>query len=95
MALQVLIALSPVLEKRDTVRRDTHVEQSGRQHLFAHDDTTCTICAVRTLVGNAPAAPAACYVAEDRNRVDIAYIAEAGSVGGPQDNHSRAPPTLG
>lgn len=95
LALQAVIALSPMLEQRETVRRDTHVEALGSHHLISHDDATCTVCAARTLMGTAPATPVAAFPAVARGQVDIAFAAVTPALGISPDNHSRAPPTLG
>lgn len=90
-----MIAVSPVLERWHEVRRNAHVETQGSRHLFAHDETTCTVCAARTLVGSVPPEPAALCLGGTSNRVDITYSEVVNSVGLAPDNHSRAPPVQG
>ena len=94
LALQAVIAVSPMIERRDEVRRDTHVEAQGSRHLFAHDEGTCTLCAARTLLGDLPADPAPLLALTTRGRVDIAYAAVVHPAGVAPDNQSRAPPVL-
>ncbi len=94
IALQAVIAVSPMLELRDEVRRDTHVEAQGNPHLFGHDEATCTVCAVRTLVGDVLAEPAALFANGASDRVDIAYAPVVHPAGVSPGNHSRAPPVL-
>lgn len=94
-ALQAVIALSPVLERRDAVRRDAHLEAQGDRHLFAHDESTCATCAARTLVAGAPPESAALFAGTTSGRVDIAYATVALFTGLAPDNHPRAPPVVG
>ena len=95
VALQAVIAVSPVLEQRDEVRPYAHVEAQGSRHLAAHDEETCTVCTVRTLLGDVPAEPAALITTATTGRVAFSYEAVVGSTGLALDNHSRAPPALG
>ena len=95
IALQAVIAVSPVLERRDEVRRDTHVEAQGGRHLFAHDESTCAVCAVRTASGAAPAESPALVATATGGKVEIAYATVVLPSGATPDNHPRAPPVLG
>lgn len=95
IALQAVIAVSPVIERRDEVRRDTHVEAQGDRHPFAHDESTCATCAARTLVAGAPPQAAALFAGTTSRLVDIAYATVALFTGLAPDNHPRAPPVLG
>jgi hypothetical protein len=47
--LQGAITLSPLLEPSDKGRMGAHAEQQGAQHKYQHDETTCAVCAVRSL----------------------------------------------
>ena len=94
-ALQAVIAVSPVLERRDAVRRHAHVEAQGDRHLFAHDESTCATCAARTLVAGAPPQAAALFALTTSRRVDTAYATVALFTGLAPDNHPRAPPVVG
>jgi hypothetical protein len=94
-ALQAVIAVSPVLERRDAVRRDAHVEAQGDRHIFAHDESTCATCAARTVVAGAPPQAAALFAGTSSSRVDIAYATVARFTGLAPDNHPRAPPVTG
>ena len=93
-ALQGVLAVSPVLERRHEVQRDAHVEAQGSRHLFAHDEATCTVCAARSLLGDVPPQPAGLLPAATSRCVEIAYSAVVLSVERALDNHSRAPPVL-
>ena len=48
-ALQGAIALAPLAEPSDKGRLGAHAEQQGAQHKYQHDETTCVVCAVRSL----------------------------------------------
>lgn len=84
-----------MLERRDDVRRDTHVEEQGSRHLFAHDEATCIVCAVRTMVGGVPTAPTSLVAASARGVIEVAYAVVVPPAGPALDNQSRAPPVLG
>src|SRR3990172_9078545 len=71
LALQAVIALSPVLERRETLKREAHLEQTGSRHLLAHDDATCLMCAARTLMGNAATVPPSGLTTTATDCVDI------------------------
>ncbi len=48
-ALQGAITLSPLVEPTEKGRMGAHAEQRGAQHKYQHDETTCAVCAVRSL----------------------------------------------
>ena len=48
-ALQGSLALSPLLEPRNTRAPAAHMERSGARHLNVHNESTCMICAARAL----------------------------------------------
>lgn len=48
-ALQGAIALAPLAEPSDKGRLGAHIEQQGAKHAYQHDETTCVVCAVRSL----------------------------------------------
>ena len=49
LALQGAIALAPLAEPSEKGRLGAHAEQRGAQHQYQHDETTCAVCAVRSL----------------------------------------------
>ena len=57
-ALQGSVALSPLLEPRDTRAPAAHMERTGERHLNVHNEATCMLCAARALHA-APSVPAA------------------------------------
>ncbi len=48
-ALQGAITLSPLIEPSEKGRMGAHAEDRGAQHKYQHDETTCAVCAVRSL----------------------------------------------
>ena len=95
IALQLLIAAWPVLERRSEVRLDTHTEEQGNRHLFAHDETTCTVCStVRTLVADAPVPTEMLLLRTTTTQVEVSGAPAAPSFEFAPDNPSRAPPAL-
>jgi len=95
IALQLLISAWPAMERRSEVRLDTHAEEQGNRHLFAHDETTCTVCnTVRTLVADAPVARETLLPLATRSRVETLVAPLAPSFEFASDNPSRAPPVL-
>lgn len=95
IALQAVIAVSPVLERRDEVRRDTHAEEQGSRHLLAHDESTCGVCAVRTVASDALPQAAVPVAIVARDMVNVTHPTGALPAGLAPDNHSRAPPVPG
>ncbi|NBW64824.1 DUF2946 domain-containing protein [bacterium] len=57
LVLHVLIAGSQLLEPVTEVRLDTHAEQHGNKHPFAHDATTCAVCSIQLQQSTLPARP--------------------------------------
>ncbi len=49
VALQGAITLSPLIEPSEKGRMGAHAEERGAQHKYQHDETTCAVCAVRSL----------------------------------------------
>ncbi len=47
LVLHALIAGSELFEPVSEVRLDTHAEQHGNRHPFAHDSATCAVCSVQ------------------------------------------------
>jgi hypothetical protein len=93
-ALQLLIAVSPLVERQTPIRPTAHAHDQQTHHLLAHDESTCGVCAARTQVAVEPALPAVLVVVTTplpMARSDRA-LAPAGA---PRSaNPSRAPPVL-
>ena len=91
-ALQLLLALSPLLDRDAGKSAVAHVEQQGVQLHWSHDSAECAGCVVR-LIGAAPPAPpvpelsAPAHASPEPVRLaiadDDAYLAS---------HYSRAPP---
>jgi hypothetical protein len=63
IALQGVIAFSPLLEVSERGRLGAHVEQQGASHRYQHDEGTCAVCKVRSM-HSAPAGAGPILVAE-------------------------------
>jgi hypothetical protein len=57
LVLHVLIAGSELFDPVGEVRLDTHAEQHGNKHPFAHDATTCAVCSVQMQTMDVPPTP--------------------------------------
>jgi hypothetical protein len=53
-ALQAALALAPLTEAHNGGRDSAHVEQSQPTHGYIHSESTCAVCAVRSLYATAP-----------------------------------------
>ena len=93
LALQGGIVVSPLWEShgQKEMRPKPHVEQSGARHIDMHDETTCLMCSVRSLV-SLPAAPAPAIVVrrQSPNAWRNAEVPDSRDDG--PTNRSRAPP---
>ncbi len=93
-ALQGSLALSPLLEPRDTRAPAAHMERTGERHLNVHNESTCMLCAARALhaAPSLPAAPAMVGA-----RLSLYPSQSTGAVPALDDfgsHPSRAPPRL-
>ena len=93
-ALQGSLALSPLLEPRDTRAPAAHMERTGERHLNVHNESTCMLCAARALhaAPSLPAAPAMLGA-----RLSLYPSQSTGAVPALDDfgsHPSRAPPRL-
>lgn len=95
LALQAVIALSPVIERRHEASRGAHVEALGSRHLLAHDEATCAVCSARTLAIDLPAPSLVLFARTGRGGVEVSYEDVVPAVHATLGNASRAPPTLG
>jgi hypothetical protein len=92
-ALQGAITLAPLIEPTETGRMSAHVERQGARHKYQHDETTCAVCAVRSL-HSAPAQNCPPMVCEEHSTVAAldAHVAPAPRVA--PTALPRAPPQL-
>lgn len=88
-----MFAVSQVFERAGEIRLGTHVEQQGRAHLMAHDESTCVLCTVRTLDVDAPMV-APVFPTPIVRRQAVAGVAVKSGVDPRPGQHSRAPPVL-
>jgi hypothetical protein len=91
--LQIVIAVSPLVESREEGRLIAHVEQDGTRHVNLHNEATCALCSVRAQ--KAMPAPAATPVGSARSPIapTVATYTAPLTVGATT-NRSRAPPRL-
>ena len=93
VALQGAISVAPLLETSEKGRLGAHAEEQGAQHRYQHDESTCAVCAVRSL-HSSPAqncAPIAC----ERQQAVAVHDAPAGpSRRADPTALPRAPPRL-
>ena len=52
-----MIAGSQLFDPVSEVRLDTHAEQHGNRHPFAHDATTCVVCSIQLQQSAVPPRP--------------------------------------
>lgn len=94
LALQVVVAFSPIAERLTPISRVVHTHDQQEHHARLHDDATCAICAARTSMAEA-AGPT-----EDVERIELPRetpgTARPVIVPRPAraTNSSRAPPVL-
>ena len=93
LVLQAALALSPLTEHADR-RTVTHAEQRGTRHAPTHNETTCTVCAVRALQATATARQDVATLHEVRAHVATVYRAVFATRDPPASNGPRAPPPL-
>lgn len=93
-ALQGSVALSPLLEPRDTRAPAAHMERTGERHLNVHNEATCMLCAARALHA-APSVPAAPVMLNARLNLYPSQSPTAVPTFDDFGSHpSRAPPRL-
>ncbi|MFI5233055.1 MAG: hypothetical protein ACHQSE_11165 [Gemmatimonadales bacterium] len=92
-ALQGAIALAPLAEPSEKGRMGAHVEQQGARHQYQHDETTCVVCAVRSLHCT-PAHACAPIVVDQQEAVAVLDAPVAPSLRVGPTALPRAPPQL-
>ena len=93
-ALQGSVALSPLLESRDTRAPAAHMERKGERHVNVHNESTCMLCAARALHA-APSLPTAPVMRGTRLNVNPSQSPAAVPTFDDFGSHpSRAPPRL-
>jgi hypothetical protein len=94
-ALQGAVALSPVVERGQSERPQTHVEERGAVHPFAHNDATCALCSVRSMHAAVAARPSGLVAAPRQHGLMTLVALVAPTPDGGPSNLSRAPPSFG
>lgn len=94
LTLQVVIAVSSVIELREPVGPIVHVHDHETEHLFVHDESNCGLCAARTQVAAVPAIALVVTTELTTGRSTFVDRATPPERGLRTANASRAPPTL-
>lgn len=93
LVLQVGVALAPLAE-RGSRQSVTHAEQRGTRHARMHNESTCAICAVRSMQARATTSDQAPPPRDVPQRFAVAIVDVPASRDPPATNTSRAPPRL-
>ncbi len=94
LVLHVLIAGSQLFEPVTEVRLDTHAEQHGNKHPFAHDATTCAVCSIQLQQSALPPRPSLTIVATIAPVGLVTTVASAATSTAFRAHASRAPPSV-
>jgi hypothetical protein len=92
LALQAGIAFAPLAEPAGAATVVAHVDEQGTNHHFAHNEATCAICSLRTLVADVPAATPVVMQASGFQPVAVDAHSRLASHEFRADHPSRAPP---
>lgn len=94
LALQMLLVLSPLLERPPTERATAHTHDQQTRHQFAHDESNCGLCAARAQFADIPAAPDLVATLTTSKKIAVADRAAAPARAPRPAHPPRAPPTL-
>lgn len=93
LVLHVLIAGSELFDPVSEVRLDTHAEQHGNKHPFAHDATNCAVCSVQMQSMDAPPSPAPIFFGAIAPAAVVRDVASGIAAAQFRAASSRAPPS--
>lgn len=94
VALQGGIAAAPLLELRGERTIGVHVEERGTRHVDVHSESTCALCAARSLHAVASAPPEPELAAAPRLVVEALRASRAPFRASDRTVRSRAPPVV-
>lgn len=94
LALQVTVAGSSVFERQLADQPTVHAHDQETRHLFPHDESSCGLCAARTLVADVPRTAALLTTDLVAGRSVIAQRTTPPARAPRTANASRAPPLL-
>ena len=94
LVLHVLIAGSELFDPVSEVRLDTHAEQHGNKHPFAHDAANCAVCSVQLSHATVPPRPSFAIVALVVPSAVVTDVAGGLRATQFRVGSSRAPPAL-
>ena len=95
LALQLAVGFAPLIERWEPGRPVAHADEQGSRHLFPHDESNCALCAVRTIVAEAPAEPELLPDAEEEQGTVVTAPRRLLSSESAATHPPRAPPVLG
>jgi hypothetical protein len=93
MAAQLVVAIAPLAEGRDD-RMASHVEASGVQTHYAHNDATCASCQARSIHGTPPRPSLSLLGNGARAFAIVAPVDRSISIGSHSPSSPRAPPSV-
>ena len=89
------IAAAPLLEVRGERAMGMHVEETGARHIDVHSESTCALCAARSMHAVASAPPEPELAAAPRQAVESVRVGAAPAPAITRTLRSRAPPVVG
>jgi hypothetical protein len=90
--VQLVVALSPIIDGRLGQGAGMHVESSGQTRHYTHEEATCVTCAAQSIHAPAIVVPRLPRPLEAAIKVTGARADLAPSVDPDSGHHSRAPP---
>jgi hypothetical protein len=91
-ALQGAVALSPMVDPVQANRPQTHVEERGAVHPYAHDEAKCALCAARSMHAAVPARSYSIPASTGQQGAQLLVSLSAPTPDAGPTNLSRAPP---
>lgn len=94
LLLQLVVALAPLGEGREGRSMAAHVDASGQNTHYTHDEATCAACQARSLQGAMAFVPPVLPLDVRHDVVRVAPVIGAVPAGPHLLPNSRAPPAL-
>lgn len=93
LVLHAMISGAELFEPVSEVRLDTHAEEHGNRHPFAHDATSCAVCSVQLQHADVPTRPTISIAEEIIPVATVTHALRTGSAARFRVTSTRAPPT--